>query len=694
MTSSDALDDAIHLHREGALAAAGRAYEAILAREPGHPDALHLLGVLANQRGEPAQAVALIGSALAARPAVPEYYASLSDAHRALGRDRDAVACAREALRLRPAFAEAANGLGLSLLAAGQVDEAVAQLRAAVALQPQSAVMRNNLAHVLRLRGDRRECFEHLRQAVRLDPALPEARSNLAQVLLEVDLLDDALEHANAAVAQRPGSPEFQNTLGNVLRALGWLDDALACYLRAVEAAPAHADSYSNVGTILADRDRLEEAAEWFLRALSINARCADALGNLGWVRHLQSRAAEADDLYRRALAIDPALGTALVNLGLLRGELGDDADAERWLREALRREPSNALARARLAMLLRERLPDEDLTELRRVAHDHHLGTASRAALQFGLAQVLDARHDHARAAEEAESANALRLADWRRRGLGYDPAAHERFVEGLIAEFTPGFFTRAEGLGDPTDRPVFVFGLPRSGTSLTEQILASHRQVCGAGELMLARRAFESLGANGDRNAGLADWLARLDARTARTLTERYLADLRARDGRAARVSDKMPENYLYLGLLAVLFPRARFILCRRDRRDVALSCWLTDFQQIRWASDQDHITWRFGAHRRLMDHWRQVLPVPLLEVDYEQTVADPEGTARQLVDWCGLEWDPACLEFHQTRRAVHTSSARQVRQPIYTHAVGRWRSYEPALGSWFERLGQGPL
>ncbi len=150
-------------------------------------------------------------------------------------------------------------------------------------------------------------------------------------------------------------------------------------------------------------------------------------------------------------------------------------------------------------------------------------------------------------------------------------------------------------------------------------------------------------------------------------------------------------MPENYLYLGLIAALFPRAKLIHCRRDLRDVAVSCWMTNFRHLRWAADPEQIVLRFHEYGRLMAHWKNVLPVPVLEVDYEDTVADLEGVARRLVAWVGLEWEPACLAFHETRRPVRTASVMQVRQPLYTRSVARWKHYEEDLGAVFERLGE---
>jgi len=178
-------------------------------------------------------------------------------------------------------------------------------------------------------------------------------------------------------------------------------------------------------------------------------------------------------------------------------------------------------------------------------------------------------------------------------------------------------------------------------------------------------------------------------LDRAACERIARHHLDRLRELSDLAPRIADKMPDNYLYLGLIATLFPQAKLIHCRRDLRDVAVSCWMTQFRRITWASDIDHIASRFGEYRRLMDHWRQVLPVPVLDVDYEETVADLEGVARRLVAWCGLEWEPACLAFHQNRRPVRTASLTQVRQPIYRQSVARWKHYENSLGALFARL-----
>jgi hypothetical protein len=292
----------------------------------------------------------------------------------------------------------------------------------------------------------------------------------------------------------------------------------------------------------------------------------------------------------------------------------------------------------------------------------------------------VCDARQDYQSAAEHLRQANAQRLADWIKKGKGYEPVEHERFVDRLLNVCTPEWFAARRDFGLDSVRPVFIVGLPRSGTTLTEQVLASHSLVFGAGELRLARKGFESIGLEGLRT---------LDKATSRQLAQQHLDGLRLLNDKAVRVVDKMPDNYLYLPLLAVLFPKARFIHTRRDVRDVAVSCWMTNFKSIRWACAPEHIASRFQQYERTMSHWRTVLPVEVIDVDYEDTVRDLESVARRLVSWCGLEWEAACLAFHETNRPVRTASVTQVREPIYTRSVERWRNYESDLGTLFSAL-----
>ncbi|MHB1422927.1 MAG: tetratricopeptide repeat-containing sulfotransferase family protein [Gemmataceae bacterium] len=729
----DQLNLAIRQHQLGQLQQAGRMYQAILSRNPNHPDALHLLGVVAHQLGQNPQAAELIGRAIALRPAVPSYYANLAEVWRALGQLDKAVECCRTALRLQPNYPEAANNLGLALLQSGKLPEAIEHFQMALRLRPTFAMAHNNLANALRTQGEETTAIEYFRKAVECDPGLAEAHSNLGQLLCERQQLPEALEHCQQAVQIRPNFAEAHSNLGNVLREMGRLDDARRHYVEALRLNPAigmiynnmaqllqeegHYDQafawyqqalardqntpriYCNLASALSEKDRHDEAIAQYEIALRLDPNCAEAHNGLGFVYHEQGRDEEARKCYQTAISCKPDFAPAHCNLGTLLEELSDFEGAEKCFRAALSHDPNHTGALAQLATMLRSKLPDEDLASLRRLLEQPDMLDGKRAVLHFGMAQALDSRKEYAEAAEHLRLGNALSLEAWRKRGESYDPVKHAEFVSEMLATCTPAFFARVRGMGLDSERPVFIVGLPRSGTTLIEQILASHSQVYGAGELRYAREDFESLPAvmANRRSQAPVDsemgCLANLDREAIQTVAQRHLDRLHALDGTALRVVDKMPDNYMYVGMLAVLFPKAKFIHSCRDLRDVAVSCWITNFRQIRWANDHDQILSRFREYQRLMNHWRSTLPIKMLEVAYEDTVADLEGVARRLLSWCGLDWEPACLEFHQTERPVRTASVTQVRQPLYTRSVARWKNYEPALASLFEQLVPTP-
>jgi tetratricopeptide (TPR) repeat protein len=519
-----------------------------------------------------------------------------------------------------------------------------------------------------------------------LKPDYAEARCNLGNALKEQGELDEAVASYRRALEVKTDFVEAYNNLGNALKDQGKLDEALLCYRRALELKPDFAETHYNLGGAFKDQGKLDEAVACYRRALELKPDFAEAHNNLGVALKDQGELDEAVACYRRALELKPDDAGAYGNLGSTLEEIGDLQGAEDSFRAALQHNSRFALVHYKLAELLGGKLPEKDLAAQRRLLEEMELTDAQRLSLHFGLAQVLDARGEYAEAAAHLDQGNALQLSEWHKCGQEYDPKEHESLITRTIRVCTPDFFERVRGFGLENESPVFVVGLPRSGTTLIEQILASHSQIFGAGEMKLTRDTMTALGG---RSADFIEGLCQLDRQTAGRLASRQLERLRGLSRAALRIVDKTPENYLYLGLLASLFPRAKLIHCRRDLRDVAVSCWMTHFRDIRWASDQQHIASRFHEYQRLMEHWRKILPVPLLEVDYEETVADLEGVARKLVAWCGLAWEPSCLEFQQTKRPVRTASAVQVRQPVFRTSVGRWKHYEHTLASLFARL-----
>jgi tetratricopeptide (TPR) repeat protein len=745
------LTTAIEMHQTGQLGSAAQLYQKVLAQEQENADALHLLGVLRHQQGDHARAVELIRRAVALRPSVPAFHANLAEAYRAGGQfDRAAGSC-RMALRLWPDYPEALGNLGLALQGLGRLDEAAEKFRHALRLQPNAAALHNGLGTVLREQGQLDEALDHFRRAVELDPNLSLAQSNLGQLLLDRGKAEEALPHAQEAVRLQPDLAALHNNLGNVLRDLDRLVEARDAYTEALRLDPDLAQAHAHLGLTLHQEGQLQDALPWMQQAVELepdNAAWWEDLGDLrmereepaeamtcyeyvltlkperasvhnslGWALQEQGRLSEADEHYRTALRLDPDLGGAQLNIGGVHEELGELTETESAFRAALRIQPRFALAHARLATLLRGKLPDADLAALEERLADPKVSGEPRSCLLFGLAQVLDARGDYTRAADCLREANALALENAKNRHRDYDPAQHEQFVDNMIQASDAAFFARTmsgrtdfqsvpqsgrtdlRSVPQSSRRPVFVFGLPRSGTTLIEQVLAGHSRIHGAGELLLVRRSFEAIPTVLERSGWPIHCLPYLDASAAGRLAEQHLQWLQDHDDPASGgrkppdvcecIVDKMPDNYIYLGLMAAMFPHAVLIHCRRDLRDVAVSCWMTNFRSIRWANDPEHIATRFAQYRRVMDHWRSVLPIPIYEVDYVDAVNDLEGVARRLIAACGLEWEPQCLEFHRLRRPVRTASVTQVRQPIYTQSVARWRNYERELAELFARL-----
>jgi tetratricopeptide (TPR) repeat protein len=683
-------------HHRGDLDGAGRIYCEVLSADPLQPDALHLFGVAMHQLGEHRTAVKGISRAIAVRPTMAHFHANLGEVYRALGRQNLAEGCTYLALKLRPDLFASTDVVDLLLGKGGRFDDVPSPRRESSGIDPSATVEYTAIATGLHTRGDRAETL---------------------------DRLVEALDRGTGEVWMSAQTPETWNDLGNILRSSGRLIEAMSSYLNAIRLAPDLASAHNNLGRILLDGVRAKEALVWFRFALDleptsimIRSNIASALRDLGRLDearafaeetlsmnprsdeahltlasiHIESRRhEEAARSFRESVRLNPESLDAHLSLGIFLAEMGDFEGAERSFREVLRRRGPHAQALARVVGLHQGRASEEDLVALRGLLDEPNLPELHRAELHYAAASVDDARGDYRRSADHLRKANAIQAAGNRRSGRSYRLRENEEFVEGMMEACSAGFFHRVEGFGIGTDRLAFVVGLPRSGTSLTEQILASHSKVYGMGESSFAWRNFRSLPDLLGLKSEAVECLGHLDREASIEMAEEFLARVEAIERRASLVVDKMPDNYLYLGWLATLFPRAKFIHCRRDLRDTAVSCWATNFSSLEWANDIEHIASRFTAYRNLMDHWARVLPAPVLHVDYEQTVADLESAARMLIEWCGLEWEPTCLNFHEVNRVVHTASFAQVRRPIYRRSVGRWRNYEEELGPLFERL-----
>jgi tetratricopeptide (TPR) repeat protein len=724
----ESLDEALRLHKSGRVGDAIRVYDALLARDPHDAELLHLRGVAAHQNGDSARAAELIGRAVARNPAAPAYHCNYAEALRGLGRLGEAEAHCRAALALRPDYPEALHNLGVVLSRQRRLPEAEAAYREALRLRPGGGRTAAALADVVREQGRIKEALAAYRRALDLAPDLPEAHANYGLLLVECGELEAGLHHCRQAVALEPDSPLAHHNLGRLLLEAGRIDEALDALAEALRRDRNSAALCLSIGLAWLELADYRQASSWFERALALDADRTEARCHLAAILLEVGNPEGAAEAYRAILAREPGCVEAHAGLARARLEQGDVTAAVADHREAIRLCPEapglhaalgytlstagdleGAVASFRKALehnancvpalaglttTLRARAEDRHIQQCEALLNAPWMTDARRAGLHFGLAQAYDGRGDSARAAEHMLAANALQKKHREDRDQGYSAEAHRRHIDRLIAGFTPDYFPRVAGLGRDSERPVFIVGMPRSGTTLAEQVLASHPAVHGAGERRFLDLGFAVLPQAVGRAGPPPACLGHVDRAAVQRIADWHLEQLHALDGgRAARVTDKMPDNYQLLGWIVTLFPRARIIHCRRDVRDVALSCWLTHFLRIRWANDLGHLAERINDYFRVMEHYRRVLPSPVFELDYEQMVADQEGTSRRLLAFTGLEWHPACLEFHRTERLVRTASVAQVRQPIYRRSVARWRRYEAMLRPLLERLRLPP-
>ncbi len=597
------------------------------------------MGEIRAASGDPAAAVECFDRALALNRNLPDSLFSRGNALVTLERQDEATASFRRTVELAPGDAEAHLNLANLLSDAGKGGEASKHFETALSIDPGFLAARvSRAAHYL-ANDDLQAAAEHYDHILTDHPDLFEALLGRGRTALKRGDLEDAGRFLGRAYEQRPDVIPLLVDLGEVNRRLGLFGDALKKYEAAARLDPDSESIQVDLATALLENDRVGDAVarlEWILERAPSNA---DAHCQLGIAHQRSGRFEAAAAELRAAISHDPEHAGAL-------GALAHDKN----------QIDSDLCARIE-GMLKKEGLVPE-----------------SRATLHFALGSILDVKGRYEEAFGHFRAGN-----DIRRESVDFDVDRFRLSAETIIDLFDRLFFERMSGLGDDSDRPVFVVGMPRSGTTLVEQIIASHPDAGSAGELGTIRQIARDLG----RTTPYPDCIAGLTAGVAAKQARRYLDVLTAVAPAAKRIVDKMPNNFVHLGLIAVLFPNARVVHCRRDPLDTGLSCYFHNFGVgVRYSYDLGKIGAYFRVYRRLMAHWRDALPMPVLDVQYESLVADPENESRRLIDFLGLEWDPACLSFYTGNRPVKTASLWQIRQPVYKTSIGRWRHYQSFL------------
>ncbi|NPU12907.1 tetratricopeptide repeat protein [Bradyrhizobium sp. 83002] len=615
-----------------------------------------LLGGALYGLGDPAAAVRHLEAALAIDGTNPDLHQALGLALQRLGQFERAISHHEAALAARPQFAAAASSLGDACRQLGRHSEAIAHYTRALAIEPNVPTVLLNLGGCHQAMGETSAAIRSLQQALALSPHLAEAHYNLGNIHLDMKSWPGAIFHYERAVTERPDFPEAHNNLANALESSGRHEEALSHYDEALRLRPDYAIAHRNRADSLRNVQRYDEAIAGYQAALAHDPRDTTTMNHLAGVLTIVGRLDEAGRAYESALAVNPrSIGTHL-NYSVVKPFAVDDA---RWA-------PLQELAASA-----------ETLTE------------DARIALHFTLGRAYADVKDGERSLLHLNAGNSLE-----RRRINYDENQALRQIERVRAVFSKAMLQARAGHGDPSDAPVFVIGMPRSGTSLVEQLLASHPAVHGAGEVNYFAAA---AGLFTDRARGdYPEMLAKLSDADIASLARAYQERFTSLPAGSRRVVDKMPSNFLFAGLIHLALPNAHIIHVKRNPIDTCLSCYTQLFAEPQpFAYDLGELGRYYRAYDALMSHWRAVLPEGvMLEVTYEDMVRDFDAHARKIVAHCGLDWDDACLAFHENGRPVNTASLVQVRKPLFSGSVGRWRMYGDRLKPLLDALGTEAL
>jgi tetratricopeptide (TPR) repeat protein len=647
---------ALKHHQAGQLAEAERLYRQILAIDANHVKSLHFLGVIAHQVGRHEVAVALIGQAIAHNKRVPMFHYNIGEALRRLERLDEAARHYRKAIKLKPDYAEAYHSLGLILKVHGHFDEAAKHYLRAVQYDPANAEAWNNLGNLRVLQGNASDAITHFQRALALRPNHPQILTNLANALVQGGKLDEALKHYQRVILTQPDYPEAHMNLASALKLAGRLDEAAAHFRQAITLKPSLAEAHYSLGNVLQEQGREEEAITHCQRALALRPNSAE--------------------LYR--------------NVGVLFQFFGRIDQARRHFESAINLEPRNPRYYLALSKTKRFEPDDSYLAAMEKMAKDlPSLAPQKRIELHFALAKAHADLGLHERSFHHLIEGNTLK-----RQQITYNEQAKLKWFEQIRTVFTRELIACKQGFGEPSHVPIFVIGMPRSGSTLVEQILASHPQVHGAGEVSVLDDVLRELCGPQGNHVAYPELVPALDAATVGNIGARYLAKIRELAPDASHITDKNLSNYYFAGLIHLALPNARIIHTVRDPIDTCVSCFSKLFEaEQNYTYNLAELGRYYRCYGQLMAHWHSVLPLGrILDVRYEDLIADLEGQARRIIGHCRLDWNARCLSFHLTDRPVRTESAIQVRQPIYTNAVGRWRVYEEFLTPLLAALGMG--
>jgi len=604
-------------------------------------------------------------------------YNIIGTANKELGKLEEAIDAYNEAISIKSDYAEAYNNLGVTFQAQGKLDEALGAYKKAVSIKPDYAEAHQNIGNALKDQSKLEGSIDAYKEAVSIKPDYAEAHNNMGVTLQEQGKLDAALEAYNTALSVKPDYAEVYNNMGVTFQAQGKLEKAIEAYCKALSLKPDYTQVYNNVGNALQEQGKLDEALGAYKKAVSIKPDCAQAYNKIGFIFRDQGKLDKAVEAYKNALSIKPDYAEAYNNIGITLKDQGKLDEALEAYKKALSIKPNYTEAHRNLSFIKTYTLDDVQFLQVQEYYHKEDLSDDEKCQLSFALAKMFEDVGEKEKSFKCLFTGNSLR-----KKLLNYS-IYQDKSLFSKLKKTQSHLLTTSLKIKEKTIEatPIFILGMPRSGTTLVEQIISSHSKVTGAGELNYIAR----FGGN------LVIDTASINNTAITKFRDRYLLDFSKISYGKQYVTDKTPQNFLYIPLICAAFPEAEII---HVQRSAAATCW-SNYKQyfvsnnLGYCYDLNDLVEYYNLYLDLMKIWQTQYSERIYNLSYENLTNDQENETRKLVKHLGLNWENTCLSPHKNKRSIKTASQLQVRKKVYKGSSYAWQKYKPYLKGVFDNL-----
>ena len=583
----------------------------------------------------------------------------------------------RKILKKYPKQPDALHLLGVVCAQLGKKSKAVKLITKAIKFNPTAGIYHRNLGLILSETGNKNKAIFCLKKAILLDDKDAQSHNDLGVLYSSSGRVDDAIKEFQHSVDKDPRNFLAYTNLGDHLLLIGDVKLSVDSFKSAIQLNPRFADAYNGLGNAYRLLGKWDEAAALYRQAIEIDPQHKDAYNGLGNALRETGEIKKAVSMYMRAIEIDPNNDVAYNNLGNSLSDQGDINGAIAAYYKSIEINPEYAEAYRHLANVKKYAEDDPDIRLIESLYMKNGVSDEQRMHLCFALGKIYEDIGEYYRSMDFIQNGNQLK-----RSLIDYSKSEEQFLFDEIIETFSKRLFSHYDDSGCLNDTPIFILGMPRSGTSLVEQIIASHPLVYGGGELNNLPKLEKNI-CSDLADSSYPRCVESLDMSVIYNIGEEYIDSIRKNTMIERFVTDKMPLNFLRIGLIKLILPNAKIIHCMRDPMDNCLSIYKNYFpRSYKWSYDMSELGGYYKSYLKIMEHWRDVLPECFYDVSYERLVSDQYEETKKMLDYCDLQWSDSCLSFHKTKRVVGTASNAQVRNPIYNDSVNLWRKYEKEL------------